>query len=87
MRELGIEHVDLLKIDVEGAEWDALVGIEETDWARIRQLAIEVHDVDGRVARIRELLERKGYDVAVERRTGDAPPPRPAHGLRLALIQ
>ena len=66
MREHGIDRIDLLKIDVEGAEWDALVGIEEPDWPRIRQLAIEVHDVDGRVARIRDLLERMGYEVAVE---------------------
>jgi len=66
LRECGIDSVDLAKIDVEGAEWAALQGIDESDWPRIRQLAIEVHDVDGRAERMRDLLEAKGYRVVVE---------------------
>jgi FkbM family methyltransferase len=66
LREYGIDAVDLAKIDVEGAEWEVLRGIDESDWPRLRQLAIEVHDVDGRVARMRDLLETKGYDVFVD---------------------
>jgi Methyltransferase FkbM domain len=66
LREYGIDVVDLAKIDVEGAEWEVLQGIDESDWPRIRQLAIEVHDVDGRVARMRDVLEAKGYGVVVE---------------------
>jgi FkbM family methyltransferase len=66
MREHDIEQVDLMKIDVEGAEWAVLQGIEASDWPRIRQLALEVHDVEGRVERTRALLEDKGYTVVVE---------------------
>ena len=66
MREYGITTVDLAKIDVEGAEWAVLEGIDEADWPRIRQLAIEVHDIDGRVERMREVLTAKGYRVVVE---------------------
>ena len=66
LREYDIDAVDLAKIDVEGAEWAVLEGIDESDWPRIRQFAIEVHDVDGRVARMRDLLEAKGYRVVVE---------------------
>jgi 31-O-methyltransferase len=66
LREYGIDAVDLAKIDVEGAEWAVLEGIDESDWPRIRQFAIEVHDVDGRVARMRDMLEAKGYRVVVE---------------------
>jgi FkbM family methyltransferase len=66
LREYGIDTVDLAKIDVEGAEWEVLQGIDEPDWPRLRQLAIEVHDVDGRVAKMRDLLAAKGYDVVVE---------------------
>jgi FkbM family methyltransferase len=66
MREHGIDRVDLVKVDVEGAEWAVLQGIDAADWPRIRQLALEVHDVDGRVARMQELLEDKGYEVTVE---------------------
>jgi FkbM family methyltransferase len=66
LREYAIDVVDLAKVDVEGAEWEVLQGIDDSDWPRIRQLAIEVHDVDGRVERMRELLTAKGYRVAVE---------------------
>lgn len=66
LREYDIDTVDLAKIDVEGAEWDVLKGISESDWPRIRQLALEVHDVDARVSRMRNLLEAKGYRVVVE---------------------
>jgi FkbM family methyltransferase len=66
MRAHEIERVDLIKIDAEGAEWAILEGIEEQDWARIRQLAVEAHDVDNRVDRMKALLAQKGYDVVVE---------------------
>jgi 31-O-methyltransferase len=59
----AVEAVDLVKIDVEGAEEQVLAGITARDWPRIRQLVIEVHDVDGRLARIARMLERGGYDV------------------------
>lgn len=67
VREEGIERIDLLKIDVEGAEWEVLRGIDDEHWPRIRQIVIEVHDVDGRVGKVRELLASKGYDVVVDR--------------------
>lgn len=67
LREHAVPSVDLLKIDVEGAEWDVLQGIEDADWPRLRQLVIEVHDADGRVARIAELLREKGFSVTVDR--------------------
>jgi 31-O-methyltransferase len=66
IRNGGVQAVDLLKIDVEGAEWDVLQGVDDADWARLRQLVLEVHNVSGRVARIRELLESKGFAVAVD---------------------
>jgi FkbM family methyltransferase len=65
MRQLGIERVDLLKVDAEGAEWEVLQGIEDQDWPRIRQLTVEVH-VSELVDRIRSLLEEKRYEVVVE---------------------
>ncbi len=59
-----IARVDLLKVDVEGSEWDVLRGVEEADWGRIRQVAMEVHDVEGRAASISEWLRARGYEVA-----------------------
>lgn len=66
LREHGIDAVDLVKVDVEGAEEAVLAGIEDADWPRLRQLVLEVHDVDGRPERLRRLLEARGFDVTVE---------------------
>lgn len=59
--------VDLVKIDVEGAEEDVLMGIGDHDWPRIRQLVIEVHDIDGRLDRLDRLLMSRGYRTARDR--------------------
>lgn len=63
----GFDRIDLVKIDVEGAEEDVLTGIDESDWPRIRQFVIEVHDVDGRVERIGRQLRARGYHVVHDR--------------------
>lgn len=42
IRELRLERVDLLKIDVEGSELDVLAGLDNQHWPLIRQLAMEV---------------------------------------------
>lgn len=66
MHTEGIARIDLLKIDVERSELDVLNGIQAEDWPKIRQLAIEVHDQDGRLAHIQSLLREHGYDVTCE---------------------
>ena len=62
-----MDRVDLVKIDVEGAEEQVLAGVAEHDWPRLRQLAIEVHDVDGRLERLAAMLEGRGYRVTSAR--------------------
>ena len=71
LRQEGIEHVDLLKIDVQRAEMDVLAGIDPEDWPRIDQVVLEVHDAPGeeshgRLGEIRALLARHGFSVVVE---------------------
>ena len=66
LHALQIGAIDLLKIDVEGAEWDVLCGISARDWPRIRQVVAEVHDEDGRVARVEALLRAQGFTVISE---------------------
>jgi amino acid adenylation domain-containing protein/FkbM family methyltransferase len=70
LRENDVTRIDLLKINVEKSEMDVLAGIEEKDWLKIRQIAMEVHDVDGRLDAIVELLRGHGYQVAVEQDWG-----------------
>jgi FkbM family methyltransferase len=65
MREHGIDRIDLLKIDAEGAELPVLEGIDEDDWPRIRQVTLEAHGEE-LADRVRALLEGKGFDVSVE---------------------
>jgi hypothetical protein len=64
----GDLRVGLLKIDVEGAELDALEGADDEFWARVDRVIVETQDVDGRVGTIRRLLASKGFDrlIAVD---------------------
>jgi FkbM family methyltransferase len=74
-QELGVTTIDLLKIDVEGAELDVLGGVAEPDWRSIRQLVLELHDVDDRLVTCVRLLQAKGFRVVAEDE------PRPARRL------
>ncbi|AND15928.1 non-ribosomal peptide synthetase [Rathayibacter tritici] len=65
----GLDRVDLLKIDVENAEYDVLKGVSATDWARVRQVVVEVHDIGGRLEHVTTLLRALGFTVAWERGT------------------
>ncbi|PPK68494.1 FkbM family methyltransferase [Actinokineospora auranticolor] len=57
--------IDLVKIDVEGAELEVLRGFSDADWARAAAFVVEVHDFDGNLAAVRSLLAERGYDVVV----------------------
>jgi FkbM family methyltransferase len=65
-----LDHVDMLKIDVEGDELSCLQGIGARWWPKIRQVVVEVHDVHGRLERIVHLLRRQGFSVVIEAQTG-----------------
>lgn len=61
LQEHKIDRIDLLKIDVEKGELDVLEGINPEDWHKIKQLAIEVHDLEHRLQKIIALLREKGF--------------------------
>ncbi|MEN9223495.1 MAG: FkbM family methyltransferase [Thermostichus sp. BF3_bins_97] len=63
IRTRGLERVDMVKIDVEGAEEAVLDGIDDETLTKINQMAIEVHEVPGRVRRMYDRLKRAGFDV------------------------
>lgn len=60
MARRGLPKIDLLKIDVEGAEHHVFEGIHEADWPRIGAVVAEVHDVEGRLSAVQSLLRRHG---------------------------
>jgi amino acid adenylation domain-containing protein/FkbM family methyltransferase len=66
-----IERVDLLKIDVQRAELDVLLGIDAADRGKIAQIVMEIHDrpgaaTAGRLGEITRLLTESGYEVVSE---------------------
>lgn len=66
IRQEGVERIDLLKIDVQKSELDVLRGLAPEDWPKVRQIAMEVHDLDGQLAVVRDLLEEHGFSVVAE---------------------
>ncbi|WP_369929407.1 non-ribosomal peptide synthase/polyketide synthase [Xanthomonas sp. NCPPB 2632] len=70
LRDHAIEHVDLLKVDVEKSEWDVVRGMDGGDWARVQQVVVEVHDIDGRLIQMLDLLRGHGF-VCVSHQEAD----------------
>jgi amino acid adenylation domain-containing protein/non-ribosomal peptide synthase protein (TIGR01720 family)/FkbM family methyltransferase len=66
MREEGVSRIDLLKIDVEKGELEVLAGIDDADWTKIDQIVMEVHDLEGRVNQVIDLLSRHGFKINVQ---------------------
>ena len=64
-REEEVDRVELLKIDVEGAELDVLAGIEGSDWPSIRQVSGEIHLSDQQRVELGQTLRHRGFDVAI----------------------
>jgi FkbH-like protein/FkbM family methyltransferase len=67
IRENQLEKIDLLKIDAEKSELDIIAGIKSSDWPKIEQIVVEIHDPTGEaVKRTQELLVEKGFHCALE---------------------
>lgn len=70
LRELAVDRVDLLKVDVQRAERDVLLGLGD-GLAKVNQLVVEVHDAPGtpthgRLDELCDLLEGHGFELAVD---------------------
>ncbi len=63
---LGIEEVDLMKIDIEGSEADVLRDSLSTLAAKVRKLDVEVHRASD-VETIARMLWSVGYEITVYR--------------------
>ena len=65
IREHNIQQIDLLKVDVERSELDVLLGIEREDWQKIKQVVMEVHNLDNRIEKMTTLLKEHGFNQIV----------------------
>ncbi|MBU2101092.1 FkbM family methyltransferase [Candidatus Micrarchaeota archaeon] len=64
--ENRIEECDLLKIDVEGAEYNILYALPEKFFQRIKQIVMECHEIDLKQKNFHSMivfLESKGFKV------------------------
>jgi len=71
MADQGIDQVDLLKVDIEGAEIDLFQTLPDATLGKIKQIAVEFHDFldyfedDGAIAAIKARLESLGFACIV----------------------
>jgi FkbM family methyltransferase len=68
MHEADIDHIDLLKVDIEGGEWELLMGFDNEMSSLVHQISVEFHDFYGKEYRTRtketiEHLKNLGYKV------------------------
>ncbi|MFO0683993.1 MAG: FkbM family methyltransferase [Sandaracinus sp.] len=75
-----LPRIDLLKIDVEGAELDVLRGVGDA-WPRVRRVVVETDRREGRERAVIELLTAHGLRV-----TSCRPPRVAADGDRSLLV-
>jgi FkbM family methyltransferase len=67
IQEHSLQRIDLLKIDVENSELDVLLGLGDSDWPKIKQVVVEVHDREHRLDQVINLLKQQGLSrIAVE---------------------
>jgi FkbM family methyltransferase len=64
LEELGLERIDLLKLDVEGAEWDVLANARRLD--AVQAIAGELHPKLVPVPPERFFALLEGFDVSVD---------------------
>lgn len=66
MERLGINIVDLLKLDCEGAEYEILMEASSITLSKIKRIIMEYHDVDDvhHHGQLIPFLESEGYQVA-----------------------
>ena len=70
LRRESVERVDLLKCDVEGAEFDALLGAEVEVLRKVERIAVELHLTSelpaGRADALRAHLRVAGFELEEE---------------------
>ena len=61
-----LKQIDLLKVDVEGAELDVLYGLDEKHWPLVQNVVMEIYDMHDHTKEAEQLLVSKGFAVTKE---------------------
>ncbi len=67
IERLGIERIDVLKIDTEGAEHAVLAGLRDEHWPLVRQIIVEVHDGMPGLESVLSVLTRHNFRATHEK--------------------
>ncbi|MFK7784134.1 MAG: FkbM family methyltransferase [Crocinitomicaceae bacterium] len=71
IQQENVDRIDLLKVDCEGAELGVIKSIDSEDWPKIKSIVVEVHDSNGRLDTIKNILTEQGFtSLYVEREAG-----------------
>jgi FkbM family methyltransferase len=66
VQDHGVERIDLLKVDVEGAELDVLAGIDGRHWPLVQQIVMEVEPANKpRLGELVDQLRGHGFSQIV----------------------
>jgi len=64
MQENNLDRVSLVKMDIEGAEYEIIEHLEDEVFEKIDSFLIEYHDnTDKRIVKMIDRLKSKGYDI------------------------
>jgi FkbM family methyltransferase len=63
-RTPDLMRIDLLKVDVEGAELDVLAGVGDEYWNMVQNVALEISDIDGSMDAVEQFLRSKNFTVS-----------------------
>ena len=66
IQSYDLKTIDFLKLDAERSELAILNGIEDSDWQKIQQTVVEVHEGDEACQQVLNLLESRGFSVNVD---------------------
>ncbi len=65
-----IKNCDFLKMDCEGAEYEILFNAPKNILNKINSISMEYHEEAGDVLKLKEFLEKAGFNILVERDVG-----------------
>jgi FkbM family methyltransferase len=64
IQENGIDKISLLKMDIEGSEEEVILGLEDSIWAQIDRLHLEIHQMYGVQAdSLINHVKQRGFEV------------------------